>query len=164
MKTKKALVASVIGVLFLFSIVSFANAQVRNPTGTANSVSKAWAGVDINDFSGTVSLGSTVYVFWTGVSPPATGTVYVTIYNPDGSMLSTSGPYTPAQSGTPSFVASLPGNYYIVLDGYPSYHLVTTFVAGVSLFVLPESVFGTLAAVGAGFAAVGTVKLYRKRK
>lgn len=164
MKTKKALVASIIGVLLLVSIVGFANAQVRNPTGTATSVSSAWAGVAINDLSGTVGLGSTVFVFWTGVSPPAIGTVYVTIYDPNGNMVSSTGPWTPAQSGTPSFVANIPGNYLIVFDGFPSYHLITTQVAGVSLFVLPESVFGTIAAVGAGFAAVGTVKLYRKRK
>ncbi len=164
MRIRKAVAVAILCAIALASFVSITNAQVRNPTGTASSVSKAWAGVNIADVSGVVTVGSTVYIYWEGVQPPSTGTVYVTVYKPDGSMLGSWGPFTPSQSGIPSFVASLPGNYYIVLDGYPSYHLFTTFVAGISVFVLPESVFGTLAAIGAGFAAFGTVKVYRKRK
>ena len=147
-------------------ILSLNIANVQASTGTATSVSKAWAGVNINDDSGVVNLGSTVHIYWTGVSP-STGTVYVTVYKPDGTFLQSWGPLDPTKSGTPSFTTSMVGNYYIFLDGYPSYHMFSTIVASVSVFVVPESVFGTLAAVGAGVAAFGTfglIKVKRKKR
>ena len=146
-------------IAFILSL-SIANVQAAPaPTGTATSVSNAWAGVNINDKSGQVPLGSTVYVYWTGVSPSG-GTVVVNLYDPNGNFVKTWGSLDPTQSGTPSFTASMTGNYLIVLTGDPSYHLITTTVASVSVFVAPEYALGALAALGACFASL----LVYKRK
>lgn len=151
-------------IAFILSL-SIANVQA-NPTGTAGSVSSAWAGQNPTDYTGVVPLGSTVHIYWTGVQNPTTGTVVITVIDPNGAFVTNFAGHAwgPSDSGTPSFTASMVGNYYIVFDGWPSYHLFTTVVAGISVFVVPESVFGTLAAVGAGFAAFATVNIYRKRK
>ncbi len=136
--------------------------------GTAASVSMAYVGTSMTAHSGQVSLGATVYIYWTGVVASSEGnTVDVTVVNPAGTVAEQWDNLAPSASGTISFVASSPGSYYIMFDGYPSYHLFTTYVASASIFVLPEGVLGTLIALVAGFSALGlfgVVKTKRAKK
>jgi hypothetical protein len=149
-------------VVIVSLMVSVASASTPNATGVSN----CWVGANINDHSGQVNLGTTVYIYWTGVTP-AGGTVSVTIITPSGSVLATYPSQLPSASGTISFIANAPGTYYVYLEGYPSYHIVTTVVAGASLFVLPESMLGTLMAIVSCAGAVvvfGVVKTKRANK
>src|SRR5208283_4711707 len=113
--------------------------------GTASSLDAAWAGVNYDDHSGQVNVGATVYIYWIGVVP-SDGTVDVTVTQPDGNTLVQWQNLVPSASGTISFVASTPGTYLITFNGDPSYHVITDLIAATSIFVLPESVIGTLSA------------------
>ena len=65
-------------------------------------------------------------------------------------------------SGQPvSWTPSVEGYYYVTCAGLEA----TDFPIAVNTvhFVLPESVFGALAAIGAGIAAFATVKIYQGR-
>jgi hypothetical protein len=165
MKTKR--IACITALCLLITAMSTSLAWAANPPqiagGTAQGVSNCWAGVNTWDHSGNVAMGSTVHVYWNGTYP-LNGTVMVSIYNPSGTLVASFGPLAESSSGIPTFVANASGSWYARLDGNPTYHVVTTFVASASVFVLPESVFGAIAAIGAGVAAIGTVSIYRKRK
>ena len=131
----------------------------------ASSLDTAWAGVNYNDHSGQVNVGATVYIYWTGVVP-SDGTVDVAVIQPDGTTLIQWQDLSPSASGTISFIASESGTYLITFNGEPSYHTYTDLIAATSVFVLPESVIGALAAMVSGFAAVcvfGVVK-YKNAK
>jgi hypothetical protein len=162
MKTKTLVCLALISALAVAMMVSFAYAS-ELAGGTAQSVSNCWVGVNIGDHSGNVPLNSVVHVYWNG-TVPSDGTVMISVYNPSGAMVTSFGPLAESSSGVPTFVANVTGSWYVQLDGYPTYHAQTYFVAGASVFVLPESVFGAIAAIGAGVAAIGTVSIYRKRK
>ncbi len=132
--------------------------------GTAASVSEAYVG-NSNGQVSQVNLGATVYIYWNGVTASTKGnTVDVTVINPDGTELTQWDNLAPSASGTISFVASSPGNYYVMFDGYPSYHLYATVVAGASLFVLPEGVLGTLITLVAGLAAFGLFGVVKTKR
>jgi hypothetical protein len=70
------------------------------------------------------------------------------------------GPYTVTGSSTvtpiPTFQTATNGYYYVLVNGAPAYP-----IAVASFFVVPESIFGGIAALGAGIAAFGLVK-YKK--
>jgi len=145
-------------------------------TGTANSVGMIWLDSQQNDPSGTYSIsqadaGHTVYIYWNTVSPP-TGTVNVVVTpyddNDNAQPAIQLGIVAPSASGTTaaSFVVpDIPGGYCLVtLYGQFGSRNITIQVASATLLVLPESVFGALAAVVASFAAFGTVKLYLRRR
>jgi hypothetical protein len=132
----------------------------------ATSVSCCWIGQNINDHSGQCPLNTQVYIYWNGVTPPS-GAVSVTIITPGGTVLATYLNEAPSASGTITFMANAAGTYYVFLNGYPTYHVVTTMVASGSLFVLPESVLGTLMAIVSCAGAVvvfGVVKTKRANK
>jgi hypothetical protein len=133
--------------------------------GTAASVSMAYVGTSMSARSGQVDLGATVYIYWTGVVASSKGnTVDVTVINPAGNAVANWYNLAPSASGTISFVASSPGNYYIMFDGYPSYHLFTTYVASASVFVLPEGMLGTLITLVAGFSAFGFLGVVKTKR
>ncbi len=150
--------------LVVLCIAAFASLSISFAyAGSATSVSNFRVGVTPTDMSGQAPLNTQVYVYWDSITPSG-GTVDITIYNPSGVLIASYPNVAPSASGTIHFTVDTPGSYYVQADGFPSYHAATTFVAGASVLVLPESVLGTLAAVGAGVAAFGTVKLYQKRK
>jgi hypothetical protein len=154
--------------LIIFTVAVLASLMIGVASaGTAASVSEAYVG-NSNGQVSQVSLGATVYIYWSGVTASSKGnTVDVTVINPDGTKLTEWYNLPPTSSGKISFVAGSPGNYYVELDGYPSYHLYTTFVASASLFVLSEGVLGTLITLVAGLAAFGlfgVVKTKRAKK
>jgi hypothetical protein len=134
---------------------------VASASTLATGVGNCWVGVNPSDHSGQANLGSTVYVYFSGVTPTGAA-VDVTVYDPSGALVSTTNGVT--TSGAVSFTASMPGTYYVRLDGYPSYHAVTTFVAGASLIVLPEGVLGTLLGVVSAVGAVAVIGVVKKRK
>jgi hypothetical protein len=86
-------------IIILTLTISVAAITSIGYAGTAVSVNKAWAGINYDDDSGRVSLGSTVYIYWTGVVASSQGdTVDVTVINPDGNNITNWMSLTPADS------------------------------------------------------------------
>lgn len=155
----KMLTALIVSFVLLCPLLGFALA------GTATSVSQTWLGVNENDHSGLVVIGSTVYIFWGGVqpiSPP--GTVDITVIDPDGETVAQWTDQAPSQSGVNSFVPSETGTYMAIFEGYPSYHTFSLVVASASIFSAPESSLGSIMALGIGIAAFGAVALVKYKK
>lgn len=107
----------------------------------------------------TYTLGSHVYIYWASVVPSGS-TVDITVYGPSGSVVAQwlDQPLSASGSAALSFVVNYPGYYDIMFNG----QRIT--VWGVSVFVLPESALGTMIAIFAGVAAVGTFKFIKRNK
>ncbi len=145
---------------------------VHAGTGTANTVGQVWLDAQQNDPTGQycisqASVGQTVYIYWGHITPPSgTVKIVVTPYDEDGNALTPIqlGILSPSASGTTaaSFVVPNTPNGYcdVSLYGQATKKATLRVVASVTLFVLPESTFGTLAALGAGLAAFA---VYKKR-
>lgn len=116
-----------------------------------------------------VPLNSPVYISWTG----ADGTVDVAVYDPENNPVEI---YTIIDiadfsttnldmsfSGQIYFNPAMQGTYIVELTGNPA-TVRTDVVASASVFVVPESVLGGLAALGAGIAAFGTVAVVKRRR
>jgi hypothetical protein len=130
--------------------------------GSASSLGSQWVGKDYGDHSGQVDLNTTVYVYWTGITP-SDGTVDITIIKPDSEVLEQWLNLPPSASGTIDFVANMSGTYLIRFDGHPSYYVYTTLIAASSVFVLPESALGTLTALFSGVLAVAVFSLMKPK-
>jgi hypothetical protein len=156
----KKIALIIFSIAVIVSLLSVAGATVpANATGVSN----FWVGVSPSDHSGHVNQGATVFIYWDGVTP-ANAAVDITVYDPSGAVIATYPGMMPSDSGTLSFVASQLGTYYVRADGFPSYHQVTTFVAGASLIVLPESVLGTLAVLASCAGAVAVFGVVKKKR
>ena len=111
----------------------------------------------------TFSTGQTVYIFWNSqIDGNALdhGTVVITIVDLDTSAV-VYGPTAPLDfSAQPiTWVPTVSGNYAVELNGK---YILPIQVA--SIFVFPEYAIGALAAVGAGVAAFGTVRIVKRKK
>jgi hypothetical protein len=142
----------------LLSIVAFAGFASAGTAGSLTNVDTQTAPGGAGVSQDTFSLGSTVYIYW-GASSPVGGTVDVTVYDPAGAQLVQWLNQAPGASGTLSFVVNQPGYYDIAYNG--TRLLTSRTIASVSIFVLPESALGTLIALAAGLAAVGTFKIVK---
>lgn len=153
----KKLSLAILSLAVLASIACIASVSA----GTATGVSNCWVGVTESDHSGQVPLNTWVYVYFDGVSPTG-ASVDVTVCDPAGNTILTQADVT--TSGDVTFKAEIPGTYCVSLNGYPSYHDETTFVAGASLIVLPEGILGTLLGVVSAVGAVAVFGVVKKRK
>jgi hypothetical protein len=159
-------------ILLTLSIVMLASLTVAVASaGTAISVGHIWADSQLNDPTAQHSIsqayvGQTVYVYWNTVLPPS-GTVDINVYVFDAnwqlvSTIPVGTGFVPTDSGTTpaSFVVpNVPGGIcQITLNGM----IQIIPIASVTIFVLPESAFGALAAIGAGFAAFGSLVVAKK--
>jgi hypothetical protein len=95
-----------------------------------------------------------------GSVTPGTATMYLASGDNVDTAVALGAPYEWTITGTGSMVitAPAPGAYLFIIDG----QTVAT-IASNTLFILPESIFGTLAALGAGLAAFGLIKLKIKK-
>jgi hypothetical protein len=107
----------------------------------------------------TYTIGSRVYIYWGSVIPYGS-TVDIKVYGPDGSLVTQwlNQPISASGTAALSFEVNRPGYYDITFNG----QRIT--VWGISVFVLPESALGTLIAIVAGVAAVGTFKIVQQKK
>lgn len=160
MRRKLAFIALLV---MLIAPAGLASAVVTVP---AESVSRAWIGLDANDNSGQGVLGQTYYVFWEGVTPEG-AYVDVTLYDPNGNPIYTFNGQLLTDSGDAKFAfqPTIQGRYVVVLSGaqspIPTYG---TLVASGSLFVVPEAIFGTLTALGAGLAVFGIFRKVKQKR
>ena len=62
--------------------------------------------------------------------------------------------------GSDTFTATAAGDYTVTVYGHGTLHMIDLD----TYFVTPESAFGALALMGAGFAAVGTIAIVKRKK
>ncbi len=159
MRTKKAIPVVVLCVMALILGTSLASALPLATTASVhNKDNSAGTGLDITE----CSVGTHIWVFWT--QSPANTEVEIQAFDPDGNTIVDVSHLTASQSGSIDFSITAVGVYYVQVVGAYNKVLHSASIASATIFVLPESIFGTLAAIGAGFAAFGTVKVYRKRQ
>lgn len=142
---RRRLIAGLICIVILASTVSLVHAQ---QTGAI------WTTYD-NNPTHTVSQfadNQIVYIFWS-----VSGPVHIVIYDNYGNVVADSGSLLSTQPviwQIPSNLAS--GIYYAVIPGQGYYP-----IAVASIYVVPESVWGTLTVTTAGFAAFGAFGIFK---
>ncbi|XES78349.1 MAG: hypothetical protein ACBZ72_05600 [Candidatus Bathyarchaeia archaeon] len=152
MQVKKIAVLTIICTLALAAAASMAFAAPIEAQ-TASVITQDAAGVPKNQFN----HGETVYVKLVSTAPDGS-VADITILDSDGNVVA--GPWMAQSAGSiNSFVPPTSGYYFVNVNGQPVFT-----IAVATLFVLPESVFGTLAAVGAAFAAFGTIAIVKKKQ
>ena len=124
----------------------------------ANAAS-VWTTNNLGDPKSQFNQGETVYIYW---NPAPPGSV-VDIKVVDSSDVVVAGPWLaqPVGNAPLSFVPPGPGMYRVLVNGQPAWT-----IAVATLFVVPESILGTLMATFAGFAAfvtIGVVKSKNKK-
>lgn len=107
----------------------------------------------------TFNVGDTVYIYWTPYNP-STGNVDINIYSPDETPGSST-PYSSFIDQSPSsapvsFVPNAPGTWVVTCNGYSATVTVTP------VFVMPESILGTLSLMVASFAAFAVFTIKKK--
>lgn len=145
------------------SAASVANAITFGPSVWTTSTNNPSPKTNVFD------TGQTIYIWWNTF--PDSLHVTITVKNDQNQVVA--GPFTDQQesSNTPIVLTNglQPGHYKITM----TYVLSNTcfshdFTLAVNcFFVLPESIFGTISALGAGFAAFGLfgyVKLKKQKK
>jgi hypothetical protein len=160
MKKKEAIIAAFIMCLLSIGIT----AGLVHAAGTAD-VASVWVTSDQlgNIKVNTFTPGQIVWIWFNAIDSVPNPSVDIKIVDPAGNLV-----YQPANwigyiGGQPlQWTPQTPGYYYIVINGagfsgiYP--------IAVASVFVLPESAIGTLMAIAAGLAAVGTFRIVRSKK
>ena len=119
------------------------------PTATHASSYAVYANGTPTPDSG-IALNTLCTIYWTGVVPANTGTFNIIIYDPNGNIVTTYYDVPPSQSGQITFIANQPGYWTVEFDGASTVIVKSGIYAYPSVFVLPESVIGGLAALGAG--------------
>jgi hypothetical protein len=144
-KTKRRLLALPLLSLVAFGLLGLACA------GTANTAS-VWT-TDSNNVTKNQFLATDTILIWWHVNPPGT-TVDIKVVDSANNVVA--GPFlNQVTSSQPITIGPLPQGYYTVFaNGQPQFDIATA-----TFFVVPESIFGGLAALGAGFAAFGLVKM-----
>jgi hypothetical protein len=150
MQVKKIAVLTIICALALAAAASIASAGTAQ---TASVIVQDAANTPKNQFN----LGETVYVKLVSTAP-AGSTADIQVVDTASNIVA--GPWMDQVAGSiNSFTPASAGYYIVLVNGQPAFT-----IAVATLFVLPESVFGTLAAVGAAFAAFGTVAIVKKKQ
>jgi hypothetical protein len=148
-KNKSRLLALSLISLFAFGLLCTASA------GTANTAS-VWT-TDVNNVKmNQFNVGQTVWIWW-HVSPLGT-TVDITVVDQNNVVML--GPLVNQVVGNQPivFVPPAAGYYTVLANGQPAFVIATA-----TFFAVPESVFGTIAALGAGFAAFGLLRWKMKK-
>jgi hypothetical protein len=112
------------------------------------------AGASTSEFP----LGATVYVYLAN-DTSSNGTGNITVYGPDGTIVTQSLNQTVSASGEPSISFAVTQDGYYDIDFNDQGNQVTSRVVGVSVLVLPESALGTIMVVLACAGAVGVYKI-----
>lgn len=146
MQKRKAIVVAIL-VVFFVTILSSITVVQAAPTATV-------AGLTITDVAGTKKidfvLNQVIYIHWI-----ADGTVDITVRDVNNVVVY-SKTDQPATASPLQFTPPQGGYYMVSCTGAPSATLSVW-----TLFVVPESILGTLMATGAGFAAFGTFGVFK---
>jgi hypothetical protein len=149
MKSKLVLASSLAVCLIVAAGISLAIA------GTALSAS-VWAEDSTNTPRNEYSVGETMYINWN--ENPVGSTVDITVTDSAHNPLQTWLNQDPTKKLTLSYTFPAPGYYFIETAGAQPF-----LIAVATIFVIPESVLGTLLAVAVGFAAFGIVRMKRTK-
>jgi hypothetical protein len=148
-KNKSRLLALSLLALFAFGLICTASA------GNATTAS-VWT-TDINNVKmNQFNVGQTVWIWW-HASPVGT-TVDIKVVDSANNVVA--GPLVNQVAGNQPivFVPPAAGYYFVLANGQPVFSIATA-----TFFAVPESVFGTVAALGAGFAAFGLLRWKMKK-
>jgi hypothetical protein len=156
MKINKKLMAAMLIGAFLLTLALAGLAYADTGTATASNCQ-----ISIQDANGTpkltFNLGDPIHIKWL-----ADGSVNIEVKClSTGKTYDHYGPYTDSNTWNDwIFSPTDAGRYKVYVNGNEESEIISVG----SFFVVPESVFGALAAVGAGFAAFGTVTLVKRKK
>ena len=139
----------IIAAIIFGSLLITAASAATPPTATHASSYAVYANGTPTPDSG-IALNTLCTIYWTGVVPANTGTFNIIIYDPNGNIVTTYYDVPPSQSGQITFIANQPGYWTVEFDGASTVIVKSGIYAYPSVFVLPESVIGGLAALGAG--------------
>lgn len=162
--------------LSILIIGSAATVMAAPPGGTI------WTNDDINDDGDPVfgfSPGQNVYIFWDTSYDDATYTIELKatdLFTPTIATLATGKTESQAPviwiagdnngdgvfDELDNFVANTRYYFVLIKEGDPTVQISSEVIAVSSAFVVPEFLLGTLAALGAGFAAFALVKIKKR--
>jgi hypothetical protein len=116
-----------------------------------------WAEDSAKNYRNQFNVGETMHIYWND-DPPGS-TVDINVTNSVGTVLASWTNQPESANGTLAYTFSSPGYYFIDCGGAPVFP-----IAVATIFVIPESVLGTLTVLGVGFAAYGLVKMRHAKK
>jgi uncharacterized repeat protein (TIGR01451 family) len=129
---------------------------VKTITLVGADAASVWTTNNLGDSKSQFNLGETVFIYW---NPAPLGSV-VDIKVVDSTNTVIAGPWLsqPVSNAPLSFVPPGPGVYSVLVNGQPAWT-----IAVATLFVVPESILGTLMATVAGFAAFATLGIVKRK-
>lgn len=175
-------VKKVIALLIAVTLAGLAISTAAAATGTANNVPSVTLCPKANDpnyiadaFTTGVLPGQAVYIYWSATPKSSSTTVYVVVTfsdvngNPIPADTIVLGMLKSSQSGTTATEFTIPSlpygdEVYVNFYGQNVATHKTMQVGQGSLFIMPESAIGALAALGAGLAAFGIYQIKLKKK
>jgi hypothetical protein len=124
--------------------------------GTANSAS-VWTTDILANPKNSFGPAELIYIRWNPAPPLST--VDITVVNVANNVVA--GPWLNQPIGNAPIICGplAPGYYFVLVNGQPAFA-----IAVASLFVVPESVLGTLMATVAGFAAFGAFRIVKRNR
>ncbi len=108
------------------------------------------------------AVNTQLWIFW--IQAPSNTWVTIQVDDPNGNTIVNVPQQTSADSGSITFTTTIGGTYKVKVIGAFDVALDTDEIASQTVFVVPESILGTLGVICAGIAAFGTVKIYQKKK
>lgn len=143
----------VLALAFSVNLVHAANANTASVCATSDAAGNTKANF--------WSTPSTIYIWWTAQQADGTpGTVDIEIQDSAGNTVV--GPILNQPMGAQPIIWNAPvGYYYLVVKGSAGVASYKYPIAVASVFIIPESLLGTLMATVAGFAAFGAIRLKR---
>jgi hypothetical protein len=124
--------------------------------GTAQSAS-VWAEDSAHTYKNQFLVGETMYIYWS--DSPAGSTVDIKVTDSSNNVLASWTNQPESANGTLTYTFTQPGYYFIVCNGAQAFP-----IAVATIFVVPESVLGTLGVLTVGFAAYVIVKMRPAKK
>ena len=130
---------------------------VKTITLVGANAASVWTKNNLGDFKSQFNPTETVFIYW---HPSPAGSV-VDIKVVDSANIVIAGPWLaqPVGNAPLSFVPPGPGVYRVLVNGQPVW-----VIAVATLFVVPESILGTLMTTFAGFAAFATLGIVRRKR
>jgi hypothetical protein len=149
-KSKSVLVLTALVCVILAAGINLAIA------GNAASAS-VWAEDSSGTYRNKFNIGETMYIYWN--EAPSGSTVDINVTDSVGNVLASWVNQPESANGTLTYTFPSAGYYFVVCNGAQPFP-----IAVATIYVVPESVLGTISIVAIGFAAYAIVKMKPRKK
>lgn len=151
-------ISLLLGLLLLASLTSVGTASAATAERRANVITTNQAGIDSGTYNSVTEfhIGEAIYIIVTGLPDGKTADVSVTAW-PSGDPVPGATWLDQTNGAILSFTVTTPGDYDITVNG-----LNNRIIAFATIFVVPETLLGSLMAFATGLAVFGLFNLKKR--